>query len=294
MADRDGRDWSGRSRGGNFGYRFFIFIIRNLGLGVAYAFLAFVVPYFILFAPRATSAVWGYNRRILRYGRLRSCGKLYLHYYRFGQTLIDKIALAGGMQDKFSFSFDNYSEFIDLLDSGTGLVMISAHVGNWAAGATFFGDYGGRMNIVMYDAEYQKIKEALEKNSVGRNFKVIPIGGDTLESVLKIKKALDDREYVCFMGDRFMPGTDTRVRNFMGHEADFPAGPFVTASRMGVPVVFYYALREPGRRYVFRFTLAEAGGRGGEDALLDRFVESTEKIVREYPQQWFNFYRFWK
>lgn len=284
--------WSGKSRGGSFGHKFFIFLINRLGLRASYAFLALVVVYFIPFAPGATAAVWSYNRKILGYGRLRSAAALFKHYYAFGQTLIDRIAVRSGRQDKFGFGFgDNYGEFLRILDSG-GAVLISAHAGNWEAGSAFFGDYGSRMNVVMYDAEYVKIKEAMRRGGVEPELKVIPVGGDNgLESVLMMKKALDRGEYLCFQGDRFLPGSKTAVRSFMGRPARFPVGPFMTASRLGVPVVFYYAMRGKGRRYDFHFVPV----RGGDwEGLLDRYVEATENIVRRYPQQWFNFYKFWE
>ena len=91
MANNDKR-WSGRSRGGSFGYGFFIFLMNVFGIRAAYAFLSLVVVYFIPFAPRATRAVWFYNRRILRYGVFRSAVKLYAHYYALGQTIIDRVA----------------------------------------------------------------------------------------------------------------------------------------------------------------------------------------------------------
>ena len=46
--------WKGKTRGGIFGYMFFIYMIRCLGITAAYGFLALVVLYFIPFAPKAT------------------------------------------------------------------------------------------------------------------------------------------------------------------------------------------------------------------------------------------------
>ena len=291
MAGERDKGWSGRSRGGGFGHRFFIFLIRKAGIGFAYGFLSLVVVYFIPFAPRATSAVWFYYRRVLGYGRLRSARALFVHYYRFGQTLIDKIAIGAGLEDRYGFEFDNYPEFLRLLDSGTGVVMIGAHGGSWGAGSRFFGDYARRMNIVLVDAESAKIKKALERTAAQAEYKVIALGGDGLESVLRIKNALDAGEYVCFQGDRFVGAEGTLVADFMGRPARFPRGPFLVASRMRVPVVFYYSMREPGRRYRFHFV--EARGKT-QTALLDEYLKATESIVRTYPDQWFNFYKFWQ
>ncbi len=283
--------WSGRSRGGGFGHRFFIFLIRKAGIGFAYGFLALVVIYFIPFAPKATSAVWFYNRRILGQGRSKAFCGLFAHYYRFGQTLIDKIAIASGMGDKYGFEFDNYSEFLKILDSGSGVVMIGAHVGAWEAGSRFFGDYARRMNIVLYDGEAAGIKQALESNSAGTEYKTITVGGDGLENIIRIKNALDGGEYVCFQGDRYVTEEGTVEADFMGRKARFPRGPFLVASKMGVPVVFYYSTRERGRRYRFHFVEATAKS---EKGVLAEYLAATERIVRRYPRQWFNFYKFWQ
>ena len=43
----NGKQWSGRSRGGGFGYNFFILLMKVAGIRSAYAFLSLVVVYFL-------------------------------------------------------------------------------------------------------------------------------------------------------------------------------------------------------------------------------------------------------
>lgn len=291
-------DWKGKTRGGSFGYFFFIKLIQYIGVRAAYVFLAFVVVYFIPFAPKATACTWRYARKTLKLNRLKSVGLLFRNYYRLGQTLIDKIAIGSGMTDKYHFKFENYQEFLDVLNSQQGVIMMGGHIGNWEIGAPFFGDYGKNINIVMYDAEYQKIKEMLEKNSTGHDYKVIPVNNDTLTPVFQITEALNRHEYVCFQGDRYVNADKLLTATFMGREADFPSGPFLLASRLKVPVVFYFAMREKPMTYHYRFTIAQpvprTRDRKPEQALLEQYVANFEKILKEYPEQWFNYYDFWK
>lgn len=290
-------NWEGKTRGGKFGYMFFIKLIKHLGISAAYVFLAFVVIYFIPFAPKATASTWRYSRHILKLGVFRSVLMLFRNYYRLGQILIDKIAIGGGMVGKYKFKFEHYQEFLDVLNSEQGVVMIGGHIGNWEIGAPFFGDYGKKINIVMYDAEHQKIKEMLEKNSTGHDYKVIPVNNDNLTHVFQITEALNNHEYVCFQGDRYVNAEKLLTANFMGHDAQFPAGPFLLASRLKVPVVFYFAMREKNRTYHYRFTMASPVARTKdkkpEQALLEQYVENFGKVLNEYPEQWFNYYRFW-
>ena len=290
--------WKGKTRGGTFGYLFFIYLIRYLGVNAAYAFLSLVVLYFIPFAPKATKSIWFYARNILKYGRFQSVGLLWRNYYRLGQILIDKVAVGNGMADKFSFKFNQYQEFLNVLNGDQGVVMIGAHIGNWEIGTPFFDKYGKNINIVMYDAEHQKIKEVLSKNGIEKEYKIIPVNEDNLTHVFKITEALDKKEYVCFQGDRFLNKEKLLTIPFMGKMASFPAGPFLLASRMKVPVVFYFAMREPGKTYRFHFILAEKVVRTvekkPEQALLEQYVQALENCLTRYPEQWFNYYPFWK
>ncbi len=280
--------WSGKSRGGAFGHRFFVFLISRIGIRAAYAFLSLVVIYFIPFAPKATRAVWKYNRRILRYNVAQSAFKLYLHYYRFGQTIIDKIAILNGLGDRYSFEFDRYEELLQVLDRGPATV-IGAHVGCWEIGSRFFGDYAERLNVVMYDADYRRIKEAVR--GMETPYKIIPVNEGGLESLLKIKAAVNRGEYVCFQGDRYVSGQQTFEAEFMGHRALFPQGPFLISSKLKTPVIIYFALRERGMKYRFVFTVLE-GGLSERDT-FERYLKELSEVVEKYPQQWFNFYDVW-
>lgn len=84
----------------------------------------------------------------------------------------------------------------------------------------------------------------------------------------------------------------------MGQEASFPIGPFLLATRMKVPVVFYFAMREVKQTYHFHFIPAESVARSkekrAEQLLLEQYVNALEKIIGQYPEQWFNYYPFWK
>lgn len=292
-------DWKGKTRGGTFGYLFFIFLIKIFGVRAAYAFLTFVVVYFIPFAPKATRSVWSFARKRLDYGKCKSSLFLLRNYYLLGQILIDKVAVGMGRTEAYQFDFgSNYNEFLQILNRNTGAVLIGAHVGNWEIGAPFFDRYGKKMNIVMYDAEYQKIKQMLEQNKRATDYKVIPVNQDSLAHVFEIKDVLDNQEYVCFQGDRFVSGSQVLYASFLNEKAPFPSGPYLLASKLRVPVVFFFAVREKGMKYKFIFVPAKDSDPNGKNAsaqyLLEQYASVLEKLVKKYPEQWFNYYDFWK
>lgn len=293
MSNTGDTSWNGKSRGGRFGYLFFVYSVKWLGLGFAYGFLALIVIYFIPFAPKATAAVWDYCRKRRKLGIWKSAGELYRHYYVFGQTLIDRIALRAGLADRFRFEFDNYDRFLEIINGPQGVVMIGAHTGCWEAGSVFFGSYGKKIHIVMFDNEHRQIKQVLEESrEQERDFKIIAVNQDPLALMLQIKEALDRGGYICFNGDRYLNPKESFQTQFMGAPARLPSGPFKIAAKCRVPVVFYYAMREKGRRYRFIFREAEVE-HNRPLRLLEQYTESLEALLARYPRQWFNFYKFW-
>lgn len=286
--------WDGKSRGGRFGYQFFISVIRLLGISSAYCILAFVVIYFIPFASKATKSIWKYYRNIIGINRLRSSINLYRHYYVFGQTLIDKTAMKAGFAGQFNYKFDNYSRFLEILNEGNGAIMIGAHIGCWEAGCSFFGKYGNKINIVMLDAEHQEIKKVLNNISTKHDsHKIIPVGTDGIDLILRIKSALNNGEYICFNGDRYTDIRHAVSMPFCRYNAYFPIGPFLTATKCHVPVIFYYAVREKNKTYRFIFEEVDMKSVQNTDLLLTKYLSSIEKVIKQYPHQWFNFYDFW-
>ncbi|MDD6892534.1 MAG: acyltransferase [Bacteroidales bacterium] len=263
-------------------------------MGFAYCLLAFVVPYFIIFAPSQTSASWHYQRRRLHRGVLRSLVGLYSHYFNFGQALIDKMAMTAGAAGSFSFEYDNYDKALEIVGRHEGAIFIGAHIGNWEVASHFFGEYGKDISVVMYQNEDRDIKKLLEEMYGTLPFKPIAINVDPLGAMLEIKASLNSGGYVCFDGDRYVDRNSAVPREFLGGKVMIPEGPYRIASKCRVPVIFFYAMREKGRRYRFIFEEMPLGSFKGPDGLIDAYLDSLADKVKRYPMQWFNFYDFWE
>jgi predicted LPLAT superfamily acyltransferase len=222
----------------------------------------------------------------------------YCNFYRFAQILIDRVAIPAKLAEGFTYRFDDgYTGLLRILDGSAGCILMSAHVGNWDIAGEFFGNYGPRLNVVMLDAEHRRIKGLLDAVTGNKNYKVIAIRDD-MSHVFEIGAALVNKEYVCFQGDRYLPGAPTVTRPLLGAPAQFPAGPFQTAARSHTPVVFFFAVRERGRCYRFCFHPAQIdpalSKKDLSASLATQYVQALEEILHRYPGQWFNFYDFWK
>ena len=285
--------WDGKSKGTVLGYRIFVFFMRNLGIKSAYFILYFVASYYFLFLKKSNRAIFYFFRQRLGFSYLKAKLMVYKSYFTFGQTIIDKVSISSGLKDKFTFEFDGVEILRKLMDEKKGGVMISAHVGNFEIAEHFFGeiDINCQINLVTTDLEHSAIKDYLSKITKKSNIKFIVIKDD-LAHIFEINSALARNELVCFTGDRYFEGVKSLKGNLLGQEADFPAGPFLIASRLNVPVVFVYVMKEPNLHYHLYTREAKVKHRD-EKALLQAYIESVETMLDRYPLQWFNYFDFW-
>ena len=285
-------EWSGKSRGNALGYWFFIFFMKNLGLGFTYIFLHFVVLYFFLFSWDSSKWIYRYFRDGHGYGKLKSLLSIYKTYYVFGQVIIDKVAMMSELRERFDLKHDGTQFIKGMVENKTGGILISGHTGNWEIAGQLMRGYGGKVNVVMYDEEHQQIKKQMEQQGGERKFNVIPIKDD-ISHVFLISKALLNHELVCIHGDRFRDGMRTLKQEFLGKEAQFPFGPFAIAAKFDVPKAFVYGFKTGTYGYQFYCT-EPIEGKMKPELLLEKYVDELTQKVRKYPTQWFNFYDFWK
>lgn len=287
-------EWDGKSKGGLLGYKIFVFCIKYLGLRASYFVLYFVASYYFLFLHKTNRVTFYYLHNRLGYSRLTAWKMVFCSYYTFGQTLIDKTAISAGMRDRFTYEFDGIKNLKALLRAKKGGVLLSGHVGNFETAEYFLSDFGDefKISLVISDSEHRAIKDYLKSISSRSSIKFIIIKED-FSHIYQINAALALNEFICLTGDRYMDGAKCLTEKFLGKPSNFPAGPFLIASRLKVPVIFVYVMKEKNLHYHLYAREAIVTHRD-EKALLNSYVQTLEVILRKYPLQWFNYFDFWK
>lgn len=298
-------EWKGQSRGGALGHQIFIWLLKNAGLKAAYTLLAFVAVYFIPFAPKGTKSSWFYFRKIHKQSVFKACINIYRNYFAFGQAIIDRVAVLSGIKTNFTFEFDGEENIQRMVDEQTGGILISAHLGNWDIAGHFLGRINGKVNVIMYDQEHEKLKEMMNDVQVEKkkvtNVNIIPLKDD-LSHVLLLNQAVERKELLCVQGDRVPPGSKNFEFEFMGRQAEFPTGPFYLAAKYKIPISFVFALKEGSNHYHLYATppkFYEIKGspiqrNEGIRLIIEDYIKNLETKMQRYPLQWFNFYKFWK
>lgn len=290
--------WEGKSRGNKLGYQIFVFVCSRLGVWPAYFLLRFVAAYYLFFSPTTTRHIFSYFRLRLRYSRVKSFVHVYRNYYVFGQTLLDKIMVLGGIKNKFTYHFDGIENLREIASLKQGGILLSGHVGNWEIASQMLHELDVRVNVVMFDGEHQQIKNYMEQVTGERSFKIIVVR-DNFSHVYEIGEALQKNEWVCMHADRFVKDTKTITKYFLKSQAKFPSGPFSIAATFKVPVSFVFAFKETNSHYHFYATKYLQPNAGASksmyiEELSGNFVTTLELRLRSYPDQWFNYYNFWE
>ena len=287
-------NWQGRSQATVTGYRIFAFFVRHLGVRAAYFILLFVAGYYFCFSWKSSRPILDLYRRRLHFPALKALRLLYVNYFRFGQTLIDKFAVLAGQQAAFTFVFDGGHHLDAMVAAGEGGILLSAHAGNWEAAGQLLSRLNRPVSIVMYDGEEANIKQFLQQ-SANKKFQVIFVQKD-LSHIFKINAALAANELVCIHADRFLPGAKTLSTDFLGAPARFPEGPFLLALKFSAPVTFVYAFKETATHYQLSATPPRHYRTAQHDTvgtIAAAYARTLEAKVRQYPAQWFNYYDFW-
>jgi predicted LPLAT superfamily acyltransferase len=296
------RHWDGRTTSG-FGIRLMYWLFRVFGPLFAYTLLYFVVFYYLLFAGRHGRSSRNYLRRAFpQAGALKILWLNYCHFLSFGRVLLDRAYAFSGMHDRFVFERENTEAFAAGLAQGKGLIVVSAHMGNWELAAHTLATLGKNVtkvpiNLVWFLNEGSDAEKHLERVRGDQPYNIID-SRDPMQASIDMVAALKRGEIVAIHGDRYT-GNALRVP-FFGADAPFPSGPYVVAANTGAPVVWVFANRLGSCHYSLRVigprALQYRSRRERNDDLRNwtaEYAAHLEARLREFPLQWHNFYEFW-
>ncbi len=192
-------------------------------------------------------------------------------------------------------AIEGYEKIVEAERRGKGVILATAHLGNWYLGGMLLGGLDHPIHVVLKPDRFAIVEKF--RSDIHRKWGVeeIPVG-ETFLSGLAVVQALARGQVLGIQCDRDFNNTGVAA-SFFGRPAYFPRGPFVAAMVTGAAVLPSFILREGDRyRIVIEDELPIQRDRNHADALqvnVERFVGLLESYVRDYPTQWYCFYSFW-
>jgi len=220
-------------------------------------------------------------------------------YENFGKYVVDffrSAKLDRGFIDKY-IQIENLRYMTEPLAKGTGIIGVSAHIGNWELCAQVLAVLVCKVNAIALTHKNQRINNFFINQRRASGINVIPLG----IGIRKCFYALKRNEIVGILGDRDFSGSNGIFIDFLGKKMLIPQGPAVLSLKTGAPIVPTFIIRNEQDDCYFKFVVEEPiypARTGAKEQDIKMLTEKMAKViecyVRKYPKQWFVFREFWK
>jgi len=286
--------WAGTTYGNGWMHEWLIRILRIIDIRLLYGFVAvFVIPVCLIKNPSCGIA-YRYFRQRIGYGPLKAAWKTYVNHCLFGQVVVDKFAMYAGKHfDVEAVGMDNINRLNDLPE---GYIQLSSHIGNYEiAGYTLTAEKKP-FNALVFAGEKESVMDNRNKMFGDTKIRMIPLKAD-MSHLFAIDNALTNGEIVSMPADRINGSPKYVEHEFLGGVARFPQGPFSVATMRGLDVLAVNVMKKSLTKYKLIVTPLtydkEAKRKEQIEQLSKAYVDVLEKTVREYPDQWYNYFEFW-
>ena len=276
-------------------------VLQVMGLKPTYFLLRFIAFYYFLFSRRTRNSFSEYWKVIRpQYGFWKRQACMYKQVYVFAQSLVDRgLQRMQGKKLYFTYvldeSADSFGQQIESAKKGT--VIIASHIGGWDMAIRFFSQLstGKRMMAIMFGMSNQFQHHSTdEKNTKAE----IVHFNENENTILRMKDHLNQGHVVTAMGDRPV-SRSCELMLFFGKLALFDTTSIRLAIACGSQIKFVFALKDGLTKYrIFTLSppelpLAIKDKNEQVKFYLNSYIGFLEKIVQQYPEQWYNFFPFW-
>ena len=221
----------------------------------------------------------------------------YGSYKSFTLTLVEILYLPWMTKEQIisSVKFENLNLILKKEKENNGVILLSAHFGNWEYCAISGGIQTGRkFSVVVKPQRNTIVDEWMNKARTKWNNDVVPLG----ISIRNIVSVLHKKGIVAMVADQRGPEESIKLE-FFGRKTSVHTGPAVLALKMNSPIIYGITVRQPDNSY--KAIIDEISKENLPDnfddkvkVLTDRMLKYLEEKIRQNPEQWFWMHNRWK
>jgi KDO2-lipid IV(A) lauroyltransferase len=256
-----------------------------------------------LFAP-IVSPLWGQQYRYAVANMQRVLGprpdplevrrqvrNVFRNYARY---MVELLRLPRIRPDEVERRFELHGlEHIDRgLDRGRGVVMVTAHIGNWDIAGVVLAARGYPVNVIHDTLQPKRWNDRVQGIRELIGLRLIPVES----GVRQMLRALRQNEILAVLIDRPLEDEGVPVR-FFDATTRVPGGAATLALRAGANVVVAATVRTEDGFEAHVSPLLEVSPTGDADsdvqAITQRAMSWLEALIRRHPDQWYMFRNMW-
>lgn len=277
-------------------YRFGQFIALALPLKFVYAVAVFLADLHYFFAFRDRSFVKNNlkvifpdkpDKELRQISRRVFCNfaKYLVDFFRFKKLDPEYI--------KKNIKLENLHYFDQALEGGKGVVVLTAHLGNWELGGVVIALLGYPFWVVALPHKNKKVNDFFDGQRNSKGVKVITMGKAMRSCISHVR----NNHMVALVGDRDFTEKGVII-DFFGKPTHFPEGPAALRLMTGAAIVPGFMLRNPDDSFTLRIEEPVKFNPTGDKLkdlteLVKVYKNILEDYIRKYPDQWYVFRRFW-
>jgi KDO2-lipid IV(A) lauroyltransferase len=263
---------------------------------------AVVALIFFFILKRERRAVTGNLRRVSGKRGLALQWKVYKVFYSFCDLMVSYCfvpqATPSQLLGMLVDSEDGGAEIDQCLAAGNGLIVWTAHLGNWEFASRLLAMHGV-VNVARV-VEDKPAEITLRNLMASERLKTVDLKGG-VQATIELLQALRRNEIVAMQGDRIYQPHTLDVP-FFSQPTSFPLGPFLLSQVSGAPLLPVFVIRRAWLRYqVLMGDLIPAvpsrvtGGNAdaGLYEAMRQAVSFLEKTLATHYDQWMNYFDFW-
>ena len=234
--------------------------------------------------------------RVLDIPRKEAYGIVKRAYRNFGKSTAEFIRTPV-MASKLDEIITVYGEenLRKAYEAGKGVIIVTAHIGNWEYAASWCAQHGYPMNGLGTDQRDERITKLIMELRESGGMKALGKASD-LKAMIK---ALQSGEIIGIPVDQDAKKAGI-VSPFLGYPASTPVGMAKLADRLGCAVVPVFCVRWLGTQKLELHFLPALKGRNGDpygkdlQSSIDDCNEVISEWIRKYPDQWMWMYPRWE
>lgn len=273
-------------------------VYRMFGLCVLKFFVGFISTFIAIGARGARKASKQYKSVLNTYERKNKYAvshfSSFAHIRAFAYSIVDKMSAIcdGKTPIKFDINDDtDWQELQKFLSAGQGVFFICSHLGNIEALCAIPNAADKKMHAFMNVEQNAVFRSFIDRHAKYKNTVIHPTEDIDVAMAGYIYDALGRGELVMMAGDRQSPNTPGKIieSKCLGHACALPAGVFRFARACNCPVFAIANMNVWGGKY--RVFVQQIDTKN-LDKMASEYMGFVEKLILQYPTQWFNFFDF--
>ncbi len=226
--------------------------------------------------------------------RNRIAKECWKHY---GRLILDYLKTRKMTLEETAHRFDliNREGFEQAISRGKGVLLLSAHFGNWETGATLLRMFGQPITTVARPLDNEFLERDLAQSRLQSGVELVP----RREAARPLMRALANRRIVVLLADQSVHPSEGIVVPFLGRPAWTTPAPARFALRFGAPIQLVFCLPSGVDHTIIEFEETIYVDQLPEEertvaAITERINDLISVHIRRNPEYWLWMHDRWK